>query len=86
MSDKANKPQHYLSGGYEAIEVIEAVVATAPDAITGGCQWQALKFLWRLWTKGQPLEDAKKARFYLDRLISRLEAQQAQQQKQEEVQ
>jgi hypothetical protein len=77
--DPVNKPQHYLTGGYEAIAVIEAVVATAPDPVSGGCQWQALKYLWRLWAKGKPLEDAKKARFYLDRLISRLEAQQQKQ-------
>lgn len=83
MSDTVNKPQHYLAGGYEAIEVIEQVVASAPDPVVGGMQWNALKYLWRLWTKGKPLEDAKKARFYLDRLISRLEAQQQRREKQE---
>jgi hypothetical protein len=36
-------------------------------------QWQALKYLLRMWLKGKPLEDAMKARWYLNRLISHLE-------------
>ena len=74
MSDLVNHPPHYTSGRYEAIEVIEDAVYPAPDAVTAGCHWQALKYLLRLWFKGEPLQDARKARWYLDRLISRLEA------------
>lgn len=73
MSDPVNRPAHYTSGRYEAIEVIEDAVYPAPDAITAGCHWQALKYLLRLWFKGEPLQDARKARWYLDRLISKLE-------------
>jgi hypothetical protein len=74
MSDPVNRPAHYTSGRYEAIEVIEDAVYAAPDAVTAGCHWQALKYLLRLWFKGEPLQDARKARWYLDRLISKLEA------------
>jgi hypothetical protein len=37
-------------------------------------QGQALKYLLRLWCKGNSLEDAKKCRWYIDRLIGKLEA------------
>jgi hypothetical protein len=72
-NDPVNRPAHYTSGRYEAIEVIEDAVYPALDAVTAGCHWQALKYLLRLWFKGEPLQDARKARWYLDRLISKLE-------------
>ena len=34
---------------------------------------QIVKYMWRLRDKGRPLKDAKKAQFYLDRLIEKLE-------------
>lgn len=74
MSDPVNHPAHYTQGRFEAIDVIEDAVAQAPDAVRGGCQWQALKYLLRLWGKGNPLQDARKARWYLERLIAHLEA------------
>ncbi|MEN9862129.1 MAG: hypothetical protein RLZZ515_2611, partial [Cyanobacteriota bacterium] len=45
MSDPVNHPPHYTAGRHEAIEVIEDAVYAAPDAITAGCHWQALKYL-----------------------------------------
>ena len=33
---------------------------------------QIIKYMWRLCDKGSPLKDAKKAQFYLDRLIQKL--------------
>ncbi|HIB19961.1 MAG TPA: DUF3310 domain-containing protein, partial [Rhodospirillales bacterium] len=33
---------------------------------------QIIKYMWRLRDKGCPLKDAKKAQFYLDRLIQKL--------------
>jgi len=36
-------------------------------------QGNVLKYLLRLWVKENPLQDAKKARWYLDRLIDNLE-------------
>ena len=74
MSDPVNHPPHYNAGRYEAIEVIEDAIYPAPDAISAACHFLALKYLLRLWFKGEPLQDARKARWYLDRLISKLEA------------
>jgi hypothetical protein len=72
MTDLVNHPPHY-QGRFEAIDVIEDAVRRAPHPVLGGCQWQALKYLLRLWGKGNALQDARKARWYLDRLITHLE-------------
>ena len=74
MSDSVNHPAHYTQGKYEAIDVIEDAVARAPDPVRGALQWQVLKYTLRMWDKYAPLEDAKKARWYLDRLIHKLES------------
>ena len=73
MTDPVNHPAHYTQGRFEAIDVIEGAVSRAPDAVLGGLQWQALKYLLRMWDKGSPAIDAQKARWYLARLIDHLE-------------
>ena len=65
-------PAHYTSGGQEVIDTIEDVVKDAPDPVVGGLQWNTLKYVMRLWLKDNPKKDAMKARWYLDRLISKL--------------
>jgi hypothetical protein len=74
MSDPVN-PQHYRNYRTEVIDILEDAVARAPDAVKGSLQYQVLKYMLRLWDKDGPLQDAKKARWYLDRLISKLEPQ-----------
>jgi hypothetical protein len=71
--DPVNHPEHYTAGKVEVIEILEQAVQDAPDPISGGLLWQTLKYLLRLWYKGNMLQDAKKARWYLNRLIDRLE-------------
>lgn len=73
MADPVNHPPHYTQGRFEAINVIEDAVRHAPDPVAGGCQWQTLKYLLRLWHKGNAYQDAQKARWYLNRLIDHLE-------------
>jgi len=73
--DLVNHPSHYTAGRIEVIDFIEDCVRQAPDAVVGGLQWQALKYLSRLWLKDDPALDAGKARFYLNRLISTLDKQ-----------
>jgi hypothetical protein len=73
MSDPVHHPAHYTAGRFEAIDVIEDAVQHAPDPVVGGLQWQLLKYMLRLWHKDDALQDARKARWYLDRLIERLE-------------
>lgn len=59
-----NHPPHYKShpSGIECIEVTEHM---------NFCLGNAVKYIWRCGEKGKPIEDLKKARWYLDREIAR---------------
>ena len=74
MSDQVNSPAHYTKGRVEAIDVIEDVVAGAPDAVTGYLVGQTLKYLLRAWHKQDASQDLQKASWYLSRAILRLNA------------
>ena len=71
--DRVNSPTHYTQGTQEAIDIIEEAIDAAPSVQSGMLQAQVLKYLLRLWHKDNPLEDARKGRWYLNRLINRLE-------------
>jgi len=72
-NDLVNSPAHYTRGNQECIDTIEEAIQDAPDPVTGSAHGHTLRYLIRLWLKENPLRDAKKARWYLDRLISKLE-------------
>ena len=72
MSDAIN-PQHYRNYKVEVIEILEDAASRAPDPVAGYLQAQILKYLLRLWDKENSLQDAKKAQWYLTRLIAKLE-------------
>ena len=72
-NDPVNHPDHYTAGPVEVIDILERAVDTAPSAVLAGLQWQVLKYLLRMWLKGNPTQDAQKARWYLDRLIIKLQ-------------
>ena len=72
MSDQVNHPSHYKQGRVEAIEVIEDVVAGAPDPVIGYLVGQTLKYLLRAWHKGNTMQDLQKAAWYLNRAIDKL--------------
>ncbi len=75
--DNVNHPSHYTEGrAFEVIDVLEDWIARAPDPVLGGLQWNSLKYQGRVWDKANPLEDLKKSRWYLNRLIDKLEAKQ----------
>lgn len=65
MEDKVNNPKHYNNhpSGIECIQVTEHMNFNLGNAI---------KYLWRTEHKNG-LEDLKKARWYVDREIKRLE-------------
>ena len=71
--DNVNSPAHYTNGSQEAIDIIEDAIEPAPSVKAGMLQAQSLKYLLRVWLKDNPLEDLKKARWYLNRLIDSLE-------------
>lgn len=70
--DMVNSPAHYTRGKQEAIEIIEEAIQDAPDIKAGMLQAQTLKYLLRLWLKGNSVQDSEKARWYLNRLIEHL--------------
>jgi hypothetical protein len=74
MNDLVNSPDHYRYNSFEVIDVLEQAVALAPNPVKGSLQYQVLKYMLRLWSKQNPLQDAKKSRWYLNRLIEKLEA------------
>ena len=55
----------------DAFEAIEA--ALTPEEFRGYCKGNSLKYTWRERYKGKSVEDLRKARWYLDRLIDVLE-------------
>jgi len=69
--DPVNSPSHYNSGGIEAIEAIEAALSS--DGFRGYLKGNVMKYMWRYEKKAKPIEDFKKARWYLDRLIQKVE-------------
>ena len=71
--DRVNSPSHYTRGSQEVIVTIEEAIEDAPSVSYGMLQGQALKYLLRVWLKDNPLEDLKKCRWYLTRLIDKLE-------------
>lgn len=66
--EAVDHPAHYHAGS--GVEVIDAIEAWGLGFAAGN----VIKYVSRHATKGRPLEDLKKVRWYLDRLIARLEA------------
>ena len=73
QNDLVNSPAHYTRGNQECIDTIEEAIQDAPDPVVGSLQYQVLKYILRMWLKGNPLRDAQKAQWYLARLINKLE-------------
>ena len=69
--DPVSRPAHYASGGVECIEAIKASMSR--EAFLGYLKGNVQKYLWRYEKKVNPVEDLKKARWYLDRLIAEQE-------------
>ena len=70
--DNVNHPAHYTAGGIECIDAIAAALTCQTDPMHAWLTGQVLKYMWR-WPLKNGLEDLKKARFYLDRLIADME-------------
>lgn len=66
-SDPVSHPSHYTShpSGIECIQVTEHMPF---------CIGSSIKYLWRAGLKGDAIEDLRKARWYIDREIQRLQS------------
>lgn len=70
--DMINSPAHYADGKIETIDYIVDVLGEY-EAISY-CHGNILKYTGsRLWKKGNPIQDAKKAVWYLNKMIELLE-------------
>jgi hypothetical protein len=63
-------PDHYNTGAIEAIEAIKA--SMPPEQFFGYLKGNVMKYLWRYDYKEKPIEDLRKADWYLNRLIDAL--------------
>lgn len=69
-NDVVNHPSHYTQGGIECIDAITAATV-GKTGIEAVCVANVVKYLWRYEEKNG-LEDVKKARWYLERLVNEL--------------
>jgi hypothetical protein len=68
MTDAIN-PSHYKGhlSGVECIQITEHM---------NFCLGNAIKYIWRAGLKNNPIEDLRKARWYIDREIARIDHEQ----------
>jgi hypothetical protein len=64
--DPVESPVHYNTGSVECIEAIKA--SMSDTEFKGYLKGNVMKYLWRYDYKGKPVEDLKKAQWYLARL------------------
>ena len=64
--DVVNHPAHYNTGGVECIEYIQQQLGPEFRSYLLG---NLIKYIHRHQYKGKPVEDLRKARWYLDKLI-----------------
>lgn len=70
--DPVSRPAHYTSGGIECIDAMQA--AFGAEVVKDFCLCNAFKYLWRHRQKNG-VEDLKKCRWYLNRLIREMEVE-----------
>lgn len=70
-SDPVNSPSHYASGDIECIDAIKASMTR--EAFLGYLKGNVQKYMWRYEKKVNPIEDVKKARWYMNKLVDELD-------------
>ena len=65
--DPVNRPAHYNLGGVECIDYIKQVLGK--EGFIAYCQGNMIKYQHRYRYKNKPVEDMKKAQYYLNRMI-----------------
>ena len=74
VPDMVNHPQHYTQGGIECIDALKAATV-GKRGIEAVCVANVIKYLWRYEEKNG-IEDVRKAKWYIERLLSELEESQ----------
>ena len=73
MGDVVNNPKHYTYGKYECIDILEEVLKDT-SGIKAFCLGNCIKYLWRHSHKNG-VEDLRKAKWYLEKLISNIDTE-----------
>jgi len=68
LMEAVTRPKHYNTGDIECIMAISA--SMSQEEFAGYLKGNVLKYLWRYKYKGKPVEDLRKAMWYLEKLIS----------------
>ena len=71
--NEITKAPHYTQGPIECLDAIASMLTGGSGGAIDFYRAQVVKYLWRMPHKRSPLVDAKKADFYLHRLIDMLE-------------
>lgn len=69
--DSVSKPAHYNQGSIECIDYIRQVLGL--DGFIAYCHGNMIKYQHRYRYKDNPLEDMKKAAWYLSKLLEAME-------------
>ena len=69
--DNVNHPKHYTNGKVECIDALESAT-TDLKGIEAVCTANVIKYMWR-WKLKNGSEDLKKAKWYLDKLIDKID-------------
>lgn len=70
-SSVVHHPAHYTAGKVECIDAIEAATVGL-EGIQAVCTGNVIKYVWRF-SRKNGVEDLRKARWYLDKLIKEVE-------------
>lgn len=73
-SDMVSHPRHYTQGGIECIDALKAATV-GKRGIEAVCVANVIKYLWRYEEKNG-IEDVRKAKWYIERLLKELEESQ----------
>lgn len=71
IKNNVDHPKHYTNGKYECIDIIEDVTKDLLG-LEAVCTANVIKYMWR-WKLKNGVEDLKKARWYLNKLIDNTE-------------
>ena len=74
VNNQVEHPDHYNKGNIECFDVIKAYYGD--DVFEHFCLGNVLKYIMRCKSKENYLQDLKKARVYLDKLIAKVEKEQ----------
>ena len=70
MDDNVNQPMHYRQHYLEVIDAIKGL--QSKDEFQGYLRGSIIKYLGRYRYKGQPVEDLRKAKWYLEKLLKEI--------------